>query len=234
MAVRFQCPTCGKKLKATDEAIGKKVLCSGCGNPTRVPEEDTIGPSEIKSSTAHLAGDLLKKTHEKSKEKYSKYDEPPSATTEAINDMVDNAKSLALQILPGIVVIGLLFGLTYWLSISITMTGNKYPPLGQVTGVVTLDGAPLSGVTVTFVPFEQKFDEKIDISASMGMTDTVGRYELSYVKDVEGAFIGKHSVRIIGFMPNGKPLPDFYNTKTTLLREVKSGNNKIDFQLNVF
>lgn len=234
MAVRFQCPTCGKKLKATDEAIGKKVLCSGCGNPTRVPEEDTIAPSEIKSSAANLAGDLLKKTHEKSREKYSKYEEPPSAATEAINDMVDSAKSMALQILPGVAVIGLLFVLTYWLSISITTTGNKYPPLGKVTGVVTLDGTPLAGATVMFIPLEKKYDEKIDISGSMGMTDTVGRYELSYVKDVNGAFVGKHSVRITGFMPNGKQLPDFYNTKTTLLKEVKSGSNKIDFELNAF
>jgi len=234
MAVRFQCPTCGKKLKATDEAIGKKVLCSGCGNPTKVPEEDTIKPSELKSSAANLAGDLLKQTHEKSKEKYSKYEEPPSAANQAIEEMVDNAKSLALQIVPAILVILALFILTYWLSISITTTGSKYPPLGRVSGVVMLDGSPMPGASVTFFPLDKETEDGIKISASMGMTDAQGKYELTYVKDVPGAYIGKHSVRITGYMPNGKPLPVFYNTQTQLIESVEPGSNTIDFKLNSF
>ncbi len=39
MPIRFKCDNCGKKLKAHDDQGGSEVLCSGCGQTLRVPNE---------------------------------------------------------------------------------------------------------------------------------------------------------------------------------------------------
>ena len=38
MPISFQCPQCGKKLKAPDEAAGKSSKCPGCGGTVTCPE----------------------------------------------------------------------------------------------------------------------------------------------------------------------------------------------------
>jgi predicted RNA-binding Zn-ribbon protein involved in translation (DUF1610 family) len=38
MSISFQCPQCGKKLKAPDNAAGKSSSCPGCGNKVTCPE----------------------------------------------------------------------------------------------------------------------------------------------------------------------------------------------------
>ena len=38
MSISFQCPQCGKKLKAPDEAAGKSSKCPGCGGKVTCPE----------------------------------------------------------------------------------------------------------------------------------------------------------------------------------------------------
>jgi predicted RNA-binding Zn-ribbon protein involved in translation (DUF1610 family) len=38
MAISFQCPQCGKKLKAPDNAAGKASTCPGCGAKVTCPE----------------------------------------------------------------------------------------------------------------------------------------------------------------------------------------------------
>jgi predicted RNA-binding Zn-ribbon protein involved in translation (DUF1610 family) len=38
MSISFQCPQCGKKLKAPDEAAGKSSTCPGCGGTVTCPE----------------------------------------------------------------------------------------------------------------------------------------------------------------------------------------------------
>ncbi len=38
MAISFSCPTCGRKLKAPDNAAGKTTKCPGCGSPVTCPE----------------------------------------------------------------------------------------------------------------------------------------------------------------------------------------------------
>lgn len=62
------------------------------------------------------------------------------------------------------------------------------PDLGTVTGVVTLNGAPLSHVEVTFVPEAGR--------PSYGETDNDGKYELTYIRDTKGAKVGKHTISV--------------------------------------
>ena len=85
------------------------------------------------------------------------------------------------------------------------------PPLGTVTGTVTLSGEPLKNVEITFSP---------DIGRpSYGKTNGEGRYELDYINDTKGAKVGKHTISI----RSGKvaqPAPRYV--------EIKSGKNTID------
>lgn len=128
--------------------------------------------------------------------------------------------------------------------------GDSGPPLGTVSGVVTLDGNPQPNVAVTFIPAEGG-------AAASGQTDANGKYEL-FSLDRKGALIGKHKVAITtvqqpkaaamemssdspeyanqGSSSNynvkfTEPIPAKYNRQTELTEEVKSGANTINFDL---
>jgi hypothetical protein len=107
--------------------------------------------------------------------------------------------------------------------------------VGSVTGTVTLDGNPVSGALVSFTP-------KKGGSPSVGRTDDSGKYFLQYTRDQQGAEIGEHSVKITTYLaadPEADPpqaevpekIPIKYNYKTELTKEVKSGTNTIDLEL---
>ena len=100
------------------------------------------------------------------------------------------------------------------------------PPLGRVRGVVTIDGAPVSGVGVIF--------SQQGYRSSSGLTNGSGEYELTYIKEIKGAVVGPHRVRIdvIPHEGEGKGrqrLPERFNRKTVLTAEVERGSNQIDF-----
>jgi len=128
------------------------------------------------------------------------------------------------------------------------------PPMGQVTGLVTLDGKPLPNAAVTFAPVDGG-------GPSSGITDASGNYELN-AQDRKGALIGKHKVSVTSVVMNQsavdpnmsssspeyakqaqgggageynikqtEPIPAKYNEKSELEYEVKSGSNKIDLEL---
>lgn len=104
------------------------------------------------------------------------------------------------------------------------------PPLGQVSGAITMGGKPVSDAQVLFVPASG--------SPSVGKTDAEGRYTLAYSQDVTGAEIGRHTVQITKFGEPGSPndttnlLPEKYNQNSPLTAEVKEGENSFDFELN--
>jgi len=64
-----------------------------------------------------------------------------------------------------------------------------YPPLGRVTGVVTRGGQPVAGVTVLFQPVAGG-------RASVGVTDSAGRYTLRFTEVADGAMVGDHTVTL--------------------------------------
>lgn len=68
--------------------------------------------------------------------------------------------------------------------------GFDYAP---VSGTITLDGAPLSGATVAFVP--QGTSLRLG-RPSTGETDAAGRYRLESLGGVDGAVVGEHIVLI--------------------------------------
>ena len=99
------------------------------------------------------------------------------------------------------------------------------PPLSAVEGVVTLDGKPLADAEVVFTPQNGRH--------STARTDGQGRYELTYLPDVEGAMLGSHSVRISQLDPDMlvEKVPAKFNADTTLTAEVSRGSNEINFEL---
>jgi hypothetical protein len=119
------------------------------------------------------------------------------------------------------------------LSVQTGCNREKLPRLGRVNGAVTLDGQPVSGATVTFEgvnPGEPP---------SMAKTDAEGKYELYYSRGHKGATIGEHAVYISTYEPatddnpqaKKETIPAMYNGKSELKSMVKSGTNKIDFDL---
>ncbi|HVJ66682.1 MAG TPA: hypothetical protein VM510_01790, partial [Caulifigura sp.] len=124
-------------------------------------------------------------------------------------------------------------------------TKSDTPPLGKVTGVVTLNGKPLPAAMVQFQPDNGR--------SSYGETNAEGRYELSFSVGNPGAVIGSHTVRVTtsrevvseAKLDDGKPggaapttkltaeqLPSSANTKSTLRRDVVAGENQINLELS--
>lgn len=114
------------------------------------------------------------------------------------------------------------------------------PPLGRVRGKVTIDGRPLAGVDVVFLPEKGR--------PSMATTDAAGSYDLWYIHKTMGAKVGPHKVFVrptdmppeeaaangsSGRAPVAPPpkIPAKYTKRSTLTAEVKPGRNRFDFAL---
>jgi len=114
---------------------------------------------------------------------------------------------------------------------------QRGPALGMVRGTVRVNGQPLPFAYVVFQP--------IDPPGAYGSAyaDEDGEYELQFSRNRAGAPVGKHQVSIRA--AGGEELPDDasrqariviperYNSTTELIREVKSGSNVHDFDLEV-
>jgi hypothetical protein len=101
------------------------------------------------------------------------------------------------------------------------------PDLGLVHGRVTLDGQPLPDAVVSFTPDGRGRN-------STAFTGGDGAYSLNYIRDVQGAVIAWHTVRITtGDRRSHKPelVPERYNAKSQLRQQVTAGKNTIDFAL---
>src|SRR5262249_48651873 len=71
--------------------------------------------------------------------------------------------------------------------------------VAPVSGRVTLTGTPLADAAVLFQPVSSDGNENPG-PGSTGVTDADGRYTLTLVgKDIKGAVVGKHKVRITMF-----------------------------------
>jgi hypothetical protein len=117
--------------------------------------------------------------------------------------------------------------LAFLFALALTGCGSSddTPPLGRVSGVVTLDGAPLEGVIILFQPEKGR--------AATGTTDAAGKYELEYAYDVPGCKTGPNVVKFewpLG-STNAKALSTRYTSNSELKEEVAAGKNAIDFKL---
>jgi hypothetical protein len=65
--------------------------------------------------------------------------------------------------------------------------------LGQVSGKVTMNGQPVSGATVSFIPDTTK---NTSGPMSSGILNAQGEFTLSTLDGVQGAVIGSHKVTV--------------------------------------
>jgi hypothetical protein len=106
--------------------------------------------------------------------------------------------------------------------------GKSASQIAPVHGRVTLDGQPLPHTAVVFRTPGQ--------SSSGGRTDENGNYELIYKRGLKGAPIGMNHVTILeDTQVTHKPqrVPARYNEESELEREVKAGDNEINFDLTI-
>jgi hypothetical protein len=90
-----------------------------------------------------------------------------------------------------------------------------------------MDGKPLARVIVIFHP-------AVGAREAMGVTTDKGEYFLRYIRDDLGTAVGTNSVRITKQQnndPSSETVPAKYNRQTTLKREIKPGDNEINFEL---
>lgn len=107
--------------------------------------------------------------------------------------------------------------------------GGATAKVGSVAGVVTLDGSPLAGASITFQP-------ELGRPASGG-TDENGYYSLSYSNNQSGAIVGTCQVTISTAFEdedgNVSPekVPEKYLQPGVLTTDVKLGSNECNFDL---
>ncbi len=84
--------------------------------------------------------------------------------------------------------------LAIWFCGALALTGcEEKVEFGQVSGTVTIDGQPLDGVLVMFLPEPVEGKKAVH---SESVTDADGKYSLVYSADAEqkGAVVGMHRV----------------------------------------
>jgi len=119
------------------------------------------------------------------------------------------------------------------LVVALALTGcggiPDQPPLGTVTGIVTLDGKPLEFVELNFSPEVGR--------PSDGNTNSLGEYELTYAQDIKGAKVGKHTITIrSGKVDHSKLKPVEIKPGKNVIniecvsKPAKSGNSKLEAQ----
>lgn len=124
-------------------------------------------------------------------------------------------------------------------AILLFATGCSDGSVAPVTGVVMMDGKPLAGVVIQFLPSGSGPNPG---SGSTARTGSDGRYELRQADpDRMGAVVGPHKVVIRTVLPalleNGQvpvdPIPERYNAKTELTFDVPArGTAEANFELS--
>jgi hypothetical protein len=119
---------------------------------------------------------------------------------------------------------GLLAGLTILLA-AVAGCGGKFTPV-PVNGVVTLNGTPVEGATVSFYAVG---DEK-DGRPAHGTTNKDGEFRLSTLGNEDGALPRRYKVVVTKYVPTNPNLkvPDFPDTPEG--REAKSDFNYRNFE----
>ena len=108
------------------------------------------------------------------------------------------------------------------------------PPLGQVTGTLTINAKPLEGAEIWFHPENPKIksgDKEYRVTASQGRTDATGHYELTYLGDLKGAVVGTCRVEIVA-VGRQDVAPQYLGNKATATQTVKKGKQIIDLELS--
>lgn len=186
------------------------------------------------ASAANMASDLLAKSGKKGKKSaWSEMAEEAKSKPESEYDFTDlkNQLKKAIPLSVGAIVLCVVLYKTVFSA----MGSKTYlPPLGQVTGTVTLNGNPIANAMIWFHPIQAeatKGDKKKRVSSSGGTTDAAGRYELQYAADIKGAVVGECHIAVEA--PARSDIPAKYlGMSKSVTKTVKSGTQVIDLELS--
>jgi hypothetical protein len=134
-----------------------------------------------------------------------------------------------------------MFMVLLFASIPMMGCGSDGPELAEVSGVVSVDGKPVPGAVLTFVPTGGG-------SPSYGGTDKDGKYRLMFTDTKYGAMIGDHEVEIVTNKPSAAEIaemkaegqevnvtfvsiPKQYKQKGALTAKVERKKNVVNFTL---
>ena len=129
--------------------------------------------------------------------------------------------------------------------------GAKNPgvPLAPVSGIVTVNGEPLTNAVVEFNPKEPVVlrkpnstdKQKLASGGSIGVTDSKGKYTLRYSNDHQGAIVGEHRIKVsphifdpsdVAFLKEKGPLYQKIR-RTELNFTVEPGKKSYDIELTI-
>lgn len=83
--------------------------------------------------------------------------------------------------------------LSIWVTVGLVLTGcskSSRPPTYPVTGTITLQGKPVAGAVITFVPTGKEGE------AASAMSDSDGKYALTTWQAGDGARPGEYRVKV--------------------------------------
>jgi len=96
--------------------------------------------------------------------------------------------------------------------------------LGEVRGLILLDGNPIGGAKLVF--------QRDNGSTAEGTSDSLGHYEITFTEKRIGAQVGSNRVTVSKTDKDGRELVrSAYNSQSTLMRIVQPGENQINFSL---
>ena len=175
---------------------------------------------ETKQFTAGTASDALSRSYDQKREKAG---EAPAMTREERREAEYRKarNEFAVKAGGGLTALGVvLYFMFSWLM------GPTLPDLEYVSGVITLGGAPASGMSVTFSPIDQG-GKGGTASSSTAYSDASGKYVLKFRPEIDGAVPGKHRVFLMDSSGFEFDLPPDKGEVTV----VEGQSNTIDFQL---
>lgn len=105
------------------------------------------------------------------------------------------------------------------------------PGYAPVSGTVTLDGSPVEGAVVTFVPESGSGNTG---QISMGITDSAGQFSLATGTGKVGAAIGNHSIAVELTVKPTPPAPTDDGLAPALPNELASAPAKEAEQKTLF
>ncbi len=215
-----------------------------------IEESDPYAPpqrraeSKVTGSAAGIAGELLRKiesSDRKSKGSGANNKKKRKIFGDVEGDLTTSETSVKESfmmmvqgfILPLIGLTALVIG-TWYASNAFMGNGLKLPPLGKVTGTISIDGRPVRNARIEFHPVAAaKVTGGDNLATSMAISDGNGKFVLYYGAGIPGAVIGPHIVMISAQDEVGHELvPADWNAASQHRFEVKSGSNRVTLEID--
>lgn len=195
--------------------------------PTRKwgAKKDTAAAAGSLDGSKNAARDLLAKSMEESRVRAS---EMPEEEPRFSFDFAGLFREIGVKGLG--TVVGLVVGVlvVWWGMNSMIGPRVRLPPLGYVSGTVTLKGKPAAGVRVYFCPLDRSIEgakeKKEHARDSIGVTDADGHFEMYYTAENEGVKVGACRVTIESSDP-ALVIPSSYGMGSEHKVDVTSGTN---------